>query len=143
MRKILFASLFAIFVMAPLSCGKHDKDTEKESVSVVGCWELASVETKSAQIGDVTVDVFIQFVEGGSFTLYQKIGEGWYSKFTGKYTQDKNTISGTYTGGTKTWGPYEMELDKTTLVLYKEGGVERDSYKRIDAIPSTVLSMVN
>ena len=143
MRKILYVTLLAILAMAPLSCGKHEKDTDKDQISVVGCWELTSVETKSAQVGDVTVNVYIQFAEGDSFILYQKLGEGWYSKYTGTYTVAGKQISGTYTGGTKTWGPYEMELDDTSLVLYKEGGTERDSYKRIEAIPSTVTSMVN
>ena len=138
----LLIALFTILMMVPLSCGKHEKDTEKTTVSVVGCWELTGVETKSAKVGEVVVDVYLDFAATGSYTIYQKIGEGWYTKFTGTYTVTDNQLSGSYSGNTKTWGPYVMELEENSLVLYMEGGKERDAYKRIDAVPGTVTSMV-
>ena len=139
MRKYLLAALFAFLAMS-VSCKKQEKDVEK--VSIVGCWELTVVDTKYTNVGEVVVEVYLDFTANGAYTIYQKVGEGWYTKFTGTYTVADGKLTGSYTGSTKTWGPYEMELEEQSLVLYKEGGKERDTYKRIERVPDSVTSLV-
>ena len=137
LRTMVLTAAAAVLTLAAVSCGKKDKE---EAVSIDGCWELTKVEqTKAAHVGDVTVDVYVQF-EQGAFVLYQRIGDGRYSRFEGSYLLGKNKeLTGTYAGG-KAWGPYTFVLSETDLVLTK--GSEKDTYKKVSSIPEKVLSNV-
>ena len=142
MKKML---LGAAVLLALVSCGsKNNPEKGGESggsdtkVNVAGTWELSGVATKVA-VGDVNVSVYLSF-EGSSFTLYQKIGEGRYTRFTGSYNvSSDNKLSGSYDGGSS-WGPYDAALSSGNLVLTSPGGKEVDTYKKISSIPASVLS---
>lgn len=137
LRKCVLA---AVCLLAVLSCGKVKPEDENKGLSVDGIWELSSVQTKSAQVGGTTVDVYLEFT-AGSFTLYQKIGVGRYTQFTGTYkVGEDNSLSGSYSGG-DSWGPYEASVEGTTLTLSK--GSETDTYQKVDAIPEGVLQNLN
>ena len=84
MKKFL---LMAACVLALSACKKEGSDEPTPAGgSIVGAWELSSVATK-ATVGDVQVNVYVEFGEDNSFTLYQKVGEGRYTKFDGTYTE--------------------------------------------------------
>ena len=138
--KWMLRAVLALVAGAMVSCQKVDQPSEAEllKTGLSGVWELVSVDTK-ATVGSVTVSVYINFVEGDTFVLHQKIGEGRYTKFDGTYSvgEDK-TLSGTYTGG-KTWGPYQASLSGSSLTLSTATGTEVDTYQKIDAIPAPVL----
>ena len=135
MKKLL---MMAACVLALVACKKEGGDPTPASEGVVGIWELASVTTK-ASVGDVQVSVYVDFTNGGNFTLYQKIGEGRYTKFTGTYTLTSDSkLAGSYGGGS-TWGPYDAAVSGETLTLASAGGKEVDTYKKISAIPENVL----
>lgn len=136
MKKLFALAAFALALL--VSCKEDNPDTPKPTGSIVGVWELSSVKTKVA-IGDTQVSVYVEFTGSNNFVLYQKLGEGRYSKFDGAYAfaQD-NKLSGSYTGGSS-WGPYDVELSETTLTLATAGGKEVDTYKKISAIPESVL----
>jgi len=127
---------FAAAALLLISCGSSKEDGVK--LSVDGCWELTSVSTKSATVGDVTVNVYLEF-SGEAFTLYQKIGEGRYTRFTGTFTLNakESSLSGNYSDG-KSWGPYAVACSGENLSLTKDS--ETDTYKKIDAIPASVAS---
>ncbi len=136
MKKIL---TWAALLLALAACGEKEKIDEPVStqIDVTGYWELTSVATK-ASVGSVNVSVFLEFASNGNFTLYQKIGEGRYTRFTGSYTlSSDNQLSGSYAGGSA-WGPYNAALSGGSLVLTSPGGKEVDSYKKVSAIPETV-----
>lgn len=136
LRTMVLTAAAAVLTLAAVSCGKKDKE---EAVSIDGCWELYNVATKSTMVGFVSVDVYVEFHEG-AFTLYQRIGDGRYSRFEGSYLLGKNKeLTGTYAGG-KAWGPYTFVLSETDLVLTK--GSEKDTYKKVSSIPEKVLSNV-
>lgn len=120
------------------ACHGNDPEPTVPQLDVTGIWELSSVSTK-ASVGSVTVSVYIDFAADNSFTLYQKIGEGRYTKFTGSYNLDKDAaqLSGSYAGGSA-WGPYSASREGNTLTLASAGGKEVDSYKKIEAIPASV-----
>ena len=133
-----FCKLWMAAVAAALllvSCGNKE---EKVSLSVDGCWELTSVTTKSATVGSETVSVYIEFASA-SFTLYQKIGKGRYTRHTGSFQLDQKakTLSGSYSDGSS-WGPYEVACSGENLSLTKDS--ETDTYKKIEAIPAAVAS---
>ena len=147
MIKRLFIFAAAVMMIGLSGCHKHNEVDENEilKAGIQGCWELTSVTTKSASVGNVTVDVYIEFLAPDAMTLYQKIGEGRYTKFTGTYTLAEKQLSGTYTSGNKkTWGPYDATLDDEAgiLTLALPEKTEKDVYKKIESIPSAVTSNV-
>jgi hypothetical protein len=141
MKKLLL--IFACLgLFAACQENNPDDPGKKDQVDVTGVWELVSVATK-ANVGSVTVNVYIDFAADNSFTLYQKIGEGRYTKFSGSYKLDKETgaLSGSYSGGSA-WGPYTAARSGGSLTLTSAGGKEVDSYKKLDSIPSSVTENV-
>ena len=136
MKKILL-----ILASLAILAGCH-KEPAAPSVDVVGAWELSSVTTR-VMVGGEQVSVYLVFSASGSFDIYQKIGAGRYTHFTGSYTlnKDEKYLLGEYADGTK-WGPYEASLEETTLSLNLPGGKEVDSYKKIDAVPESVTGHV-
>ena len=134
-RFIAFFALAALALLA-LSCKKEDP-TPEPTEGLAGCWELSYLQTK-ATVGSVTVNVYIEFAES-SFTLYQKLGEGRYTKFTGTWILADGSLSGQYTGG-KAWGPYNCNVNGDQLTLAR--GSETDVYTKIDAIPASVTGNV-
>lgn len=139
MKKILFV-LASLAVLA--GCHRGEPDDLNPAVDVTGSWELSAVTTR-ATVGGEQVSVYLVFSATGSFDLYQKIGAGRYTHFSGSYTlnKDEKLLSGTYADGTK-WGPYEAALEGTTLSLNLPGGKEVDSYRKIDAVPESVTGNV-
>lgn len=147
MKKILF---WAACCLALVACNVKDdpsgggggggQETPK-TVSVVGVWELSAVSTK-VSVGSVDVSVYIDFGSDGNFTLYQKIGEGRYTMFTGKYTlTSDNKLSGSYSNNSA-WGPYTASMSNGNLVLTSAGGKEVDTYKKVSSIPSSVTGNI-
>ena len=126
--------LLAVAVTLFAACTKNNP-----TLDVTGTWQLSSVATKVTNVGSETVEVYVEFAQAGTFTLYQKIGQGRFTKFGGNYTVDvaAGTLSGKYSGG-KTWGPYSASVEGSTLTLTTDGGKEVDTYQKIDAVPDTV-----
>ena len=148
MMKKIFA-LAAVLLTIAACGGKDNPDTPSPTpgggggggsttkLDVTGSWELSGVETK-VSVGSVNVSVYISFTSDGSFTLYQKIGEGRYSVFTGTYTlSSDNKLSGKYSNNTA-WGPYTAALSGGKLTLTSAGGKEVDTYTKISSIPAAV-----
>lgn len=134
MKKFLLA--LAAGLVLVWGCGKTNPEGgEEDKLSVEGAWELSGVATK-VSVGSVDVSVYMEFASG-KFTLYQKIGEGRYSKFDGTYTLSDKSLSGKYSDGTS-WGPYTAAMSGSNLTLTSAGGREVDTYKKISSIPSTV-----
>ena len=148
MMKKIFA-LAAVLLTIAACGGKDNPDTPSPTpgggggggsttkLDVTGSWELSGVETK-VSVGSVNVSVYISFTSDGSFTLYQKIGEGRYSVFTGTYTlSSDNKLSGKYSNNAA-WGPYTAALSGGKLTLTSAGGKEVDTYTKISSIPAAV-----
>lgn len=148
MMKKLFA-LAAVLLTIAACGGKDNPDTPSPTpgggggggsttkLDVTGSWELSNVETK-VSVGSVNVSVYISFTSDGSFTLYQKIGEGRYTRFTGTYTVSAdNKLSGKYSNNAA-WGPYTAAMASGKLTLTSAGGKEVDTYTKISSIPAAV-----
>ena len=142
MMKKFFA--FAVVLLGLVACGGQNKDNPDTTPvltkeNLVGAWELSSVSTK-ATVGSETVNVYVDFASSGSFSLYQKIGQGRYTKFDGTFSVSADgKLSGKYSGGAS-WGPYEGAVSGSTLTLTSAGGNEVDTYKKVAAIPDSVFS---
>ncbi|MGM9749018.1 MAG: lipocalin family protein [Candidatus Cryptobacteroides sp.] len=135
MRKILTAVFVTLTTLALLSC---KKDNPKEEMSLEGCWELTSVQTKAATIGDVTVEVYLEFGKE-QFTVYQKLGDTRFTKYAGSYTLSEGVLTGTYSDGQPLSSKYTVTLEDNRLILETSGGKEADIYNKIDTIPESVI----
>lgn len=127
--KIMMAAALALVVSA---CSKEDND-------ICGEWHLSdiSVVTKAQEPYDVSV--YLAFSKTGGFDLYQKLQDGKYVHYTGKWEMADGQLYGYYTDGTP-WGAgsYGVSLSSKTLKLTANNGLgEITTYKR-EKIPSSV-----
>ncbi len=134
MKKILIA---ALMMLAMVACNKDDKE---KAMDITGDWNITKITTKSAVIGDVTVDVWISFKSDKTFMMYQKIGLGRYTSFSGSWSLAGNKLTGKYSDG-KLWASdYEAVLEDSgkTLILTSSKG-EIDTFKK-GSIPTDILT---
>lgn len=127
----------ALMLLCLVTTGCPDKPVD-QPLNIVGEWQLSQISTK-ATIGGQTVDVYVEFKEGGSFEMYQMLGTGRYRKFTGTWSLLEKVLSGSYSGGGKWASDYNVEMDenRTTLTLTSLDGSETDTYRK-QAIPADV-----
>lgn len=132
MKKTFYIIMAAILLVT--SCKKE------KPLSVTGCWSLQSIETK-ALIGDTDVQVYVEFASDKTFSLYQKLGEGRFRKFSGTWKLAGSTLDGSYSDG-KAWAAsYTVSRSGDTMTL-TGADTEVSTYGKIDAIPSEVVSSV-
>lgn len=134
-----FFSIAALMLLCLLATGCPEKPVE-DPLDITGEWQLSQISTK-ASIGGQTVDVYIAFLESGSFELYQLLGTGRYRHYTGSWTLSDKTLSGTYSGGGAWASSYTVEMDasKTTMTLTAADGSETHTYRK-QAIPESVTA---
>ena len=135
MKKYLILLSLAAALMCLFSCG-HKDNPETKTLDITGEWSLSDIQTKAPSIGGVSVHVYIAF-DNGAFTLYQKIGEGRYVKFSGTYSLEGDLLSGQYSTGSAWGAQYRVSLTEDTLSLTVDGGSETDVYKK-SPIPDEV-----
>ena len=123
---ILVAALLSALVSFS-SCKKDDGKT----LDVKGEWELTEVKmaTKSALVGAETVTVYVKFSEDGTFAMYQMVGDGRFVELSGSWKLAGSTLSGTYADGTSWASSYEVSVDKSTLTMTTEDGLDVFVYK--------------
>ncbi len=132
MKVKTIASALAVLVIS-VSCGKKEK-----ALDITGEWNLVALETRAASIGDQTVDVYISFMSGGTFEMYQMLGAGRYRKYSGTWTLTGSTLAGKYSDGTQWGSSYEVEKEDDVMKLSSASG-ETGTYKK-SSIPDSVRS---
>lgn len=122
---ILVAALLSA-VVSFSSCKKEEK-----TLDVKGEWELTEVKmaTKSSLVGAETVTVYLNLAEDGSFAMYQMVGDGRFVTFSGSWKLAGSTLSGTYADGTSWASAYEVSVEKSTLTMTTEDGLDVFVYK--------------
>lgn len=122
---ILVAALLSALVSFS-SCKKEEK-----TLDVKGEWELTEVKmaTKSALVGAETVTVYLNLAEDGSFAMYQMVGDGRFVTFSGSWKLAGSTLSGTYADGTSWASAYEVSVEKSTLTMTTDDGLDVFVYK--------------
>lgn len=120
------------------ACNKNG-DKPAAGPSCVGEWQLTNVAVKSVTYAGQEVDVYVAFQEGGSFELYQMVGQGRYRKYTGTWNLDGTMLSGKYSSK-KDWGSsYEVSLKDDNLVLTSSVSGEVSTYRKV-SIPESIKS---
>lgn len=132
--------VLALFAMLCIhtACNKNG-DKPAAGPSCVGEWQLTNVAVKSVTYAGQEVDVYVAFQEGGSFELYQMVGQGRYRKYTGTWNLDGTMLSGKYSSK-KDWGSsYEVSLKDDNLVLTSSVSGEVSTYRKV-SIPESIKS---
>lgn len=125
-RVLILAAILLSALVSFSSCKKEEKTSD-----VKGEWELTDVKmaTKSALVGAETVTVYVKFSEDGTFAMYQMVGDGRFVAFSGSWKLAGSTLSGTYADGTSWASSYEVSVDKSTLTMTTEDGLDVFVYK--------------
>lgn len=125
-RVLILAAILLSALVSFSSCKKEEK-----TLDVKGEWELTEVKmaTKSALVGAETVTVYLNLAEDGSFAMYQMVGDGRFVTFSGSWKLAGSTLSGTYADGTSWASSYEVSVDKSTLTMTTEDGLDVFVYK--------------
>lgn len=136
--KGLVSALFAMLCILT-ACNKGGEEKPAAGPSCVGEWQLTNVAVKSVTYAGQEVDVYVAFQDGGSFELYQMVGQGRYRKYTGTWNLDGTVLSGKYSSK-KDWGSsYEVSLKDDNLVLTSSVSGEVSTYRKV-SIPESVKS---
>ena len=118
------------------SCGS---EKQPKVLDITGQWELADiVDTKSVQIGSEKIEIYIDFKEDNTFSLWQKLGEGRHKKYEGTWTLTETVLTGKYSDG-KAWGAsYEVSREEGTLTRSEQkAGMQTYIYNSC-TIPSSL-----
>lgn len=118
------------------SCGG---EKQPKVLDITGQWELADiVDTKSVQIGSEKIEIYIDFKEDNTFSLWQKLGEGRHKKYEGTWTLTETVLTGKYSDG-KAWGAsYEVSREEGTLTMSEQkAGMQTYIYNSC-TIPSSL-----
>ncbi|MGM9742097.1 MAG: lipocalin family protein [Candidatus Cryptobacteroides sp.] len=140
MKRVAMFLTMAMTILALASCGKEDGPAKTGSKDLAGDWQLKNVEfkTKSADIGDVTVDVYLRLSKDGNFGMWQQLGQGRYQSFSGTWTYRDGVLSGTYSDGKKWGSEYEASVEGDILTMTAlPDGLDIYSYSRC-TIPGSV-----
>ena len=121
----------ASFILAGCGNGNGDGGKENQPLDITGTWELTGIEvTKSAQLGDETIEVVITFNADKTFTLSQIIGDGRAKDFSGTWALTETTLTGKYENG-KAWGSsYQVSIENAVLTMIPESGAEKYTYRK-------------
>ena len=125
-RVLILAAILLSALVSFSSCKKEEK-----TLDVKGEWELTDVKmaTKSALVGAETVTVYVKFSEDGAFAMYQMVGDGRFVAFSGSWKLAGSTLSGTYADGTSWASAYDVSVEKSTLIMTTEDGLDVFVYK--------------
>ena len=134
MKNIVLKILgLAIAIAALAGCSKKGPET----VDVSGQWHLVSSD--KIDIEEADIDVYISF-SAGRFELYQKISGGRYRYFSGNYSVDGSSLSGTYSDGTAWGGQYTVAVSGGTLVMTATNASAEVCTYESTQIPQDIIS---
>ena len=124
--KIMRYLLMRAILVVSFEC---NKPVNPQTPKIVGSWELVDIHyTKSAQIGDQTVEVTITFGADGSFQMSQMLGQGRPTEYSGNWTLDGDVLSGNYSDG-KPWGSsYIVAVEETSMSMTPAGESAPETY---------------
>lgn len=130
MKKLLYILSTALILAA---CGK-DKPVEDKGPSlreqIVGSWHSMSLP--------VDGDIYISLDEGGTFELYQKIGDGRHHLYRGTWNIAEDILTGKYNDGEDWAAAYKVDIkDNVLSMTSNNSAAETSTYQRSE-IPSEV-----
>ena len=126
----LLAAVATLFVACEPSSGVEDKKS-----AIVGEWHIESWNNQTPEF-----DVYIEFLEQGTFNIYQQIFTLNYVLYSGTYTAVDGTLTGVYDDGSA-WGAgysYTISADGSQLTLVSDDSTPLTSVYVKESIPAEV-----
>ena len=129
MRRILFI-LTALMMFVTVSCEKEDKKIDYKA-KLTGEWHCVP--------DDFEADIYAVFEADGNFDLYQQLGGGRHKHYSGTWSSDNSTLSGTYSDGSAWGSTYRMEFsdDNTMTLTALNGSEDVKTYIR-ESVPAEI-----
>ena len=130
MKRISPYIIAAFTILAAAGC--KEKETPVDyNIFIVGDWRFMPEE-----FDEETTKVHLSFMEDNGFDLYQKIGDGRYRHYSGRWEVKGNTLSGEYSAGTSWGSSYALtSIGTDTLVMTALNGSEDVMKYAREAIP--------
>lgn len=142
MRKILNIAIVLLAAVVAVGCGPKVKENPLEN-GMVAQWHLTESPLLTEDTEDI-IDIYVEFKEDKSFTLYQKDMNSpiYYNIYNGTYLITEDVVTGQYSDG-KSWGAkngYKATLDTAlgTLTFVNVDMPDDISVFTMTAIPEDV-----
>ena len=123
MKRLLY--IFTIAVLALTSCQKENLPTLKEKL----CGEWRGVEL-SADAG-----IYINFISDGTFELYQKLNGDQFELKRGKWSLDRDILSGIYDDQVPWSTTYKVSVVGNKLTMIAQDGTDETNVYARTTIP--------
>lgn len=129
MKRIVLSSFVALTVILTIGCRKEE--APDYSSKIVGEWKCSPEEFDA--------EIYVCFEKGGTFELFQKIGEGRHRRYSGTWVMNGRTLSGFYSEGTEWGSTYIVDfIDVNTITLTAQNGSEEVFTYFKESVPSDV-----
>lgn len=128
MKRILYI-ISAVLLLA--SCGgKNEDDTKNPAEMILGEWQSTTLS--------VSGDIYLDFNEDKTFEMYQKIGQGAYRLYRGKWNIEGNILTGKYNDGENWAASYDVAIEGKHLTLTSKNDAAEVSKYTSCTIPEEV-----
>ena len=128
MKRILYI-ISAVLLLA--SCGgKNEDDTKNPAEMVLREWQSTTLS--------VSGDIYLDFNEDKTFEMYQKIGQGAYRLYRGKWNIEGNILTGKYNDGENWAASYDVAIEGKHLTLTSKNDAAEVSKYTSCTIPEEV-----
>ena len=129
MKKILFF-ISALIIM--VSCGDKGGKQPELTLEDKLCTDWHSTSLS------LDADIYISFADNNTFELYQKIVEGAYRLYRGKWNLEEDILTGKYNDGEDWAAAYQISIDGETLTMTSKNDAAEVSVYKKTVIPSSV-----
>lgn len=123
----------ALLMCIAAGCEKQEEKPQEEGLKDIVCGEW------HATIQSADAELYAGFASDGTFELYQKVGEGFFRLYKGKWEVENDIISGKYNDGSVWASAYKVQMSgKDSMVWTSQNdAAEKTAYKRTE-IPEDV-----
>lgn len=125
----------ALLMSAVIGC---EKQNENEKPQEEGLKEMVCGEWHTT-IPSADAELYVEFASDGSFELYQKVGEGSFRLYRGKWELKDDIISGKYNDGIDWASTYKVQMAGKDSMNWtsQNDAAEKTTYSRT-VIPEEV-----
>lgn len=129
MKRILYI-ISAVLLLASCGGGKEEESKKNPAELILGEWQSTTLS--------VNGDIYLDFNEDKTFEMYQKIGEGAYRLYRGKWNIENNILTGKYNDGESWAASYDVAIEGKSLTLTSKNDAAEVSKYTSCTIPEEV-----
>ncbi len=113
-----------------------EKDDSKVDSGIVGEWQLTGWSIESSE----QFEVYINFMDNGTFLMYQNVGTALFVTYSGTYNTSGGYVTGLYSDGIA-WScayKYTLSNNGNSLTLTTDTDLQETSVYTRTTIPDSV-----